>query len=146
MFEFSETLADALAPITLISGVGLLLVSMSNRYGHATTRIRDLLAESEEHPDEIDEELENSIRLIFRRAVLLKNGVMTVALSAAFSSLQVLFIILEHLFNINLDLWKSMMLLVSVIFIVIGSCIYVAEVSSSTNALALRVHQHDRPE
>ena len=45
MVEFSATLSDALAPVTLISGVGLLLVSMSARYCHATSRIRQLLAE-----------------------------------------------------------------------------------------------------
>ena len=35
MVEFSATLSDALAPVTLISGVGLLLVSMAARYCHA---------------------------------------------------------------------------------------------------------------
>ncbi len=48
MVEFSATLSDALAPVTLISGVGLLLVSMSARYCHATSRIRQLLAERKE--------------------------------------------------------------------------------------------------
>ncbi len=143
MIEFSATLSDALAPITLISGVGLLLVSMSARYSHATTRIRQLVAEREDTNDE--EELENSIRLIYRRASLLKNGVLTVALSAAFSSLQVLCIIIEHLFEADLGILKSAMLLTSVIFIVISSCIYVTEVSLSVRALGLTVHHHDRP-
>ena len=48
MVEFSATLSDALAPVTLISGVGLLLVSMSARYCHATSRIRQLLADRKE--------------------------------------------------------------------------------------------------
>ena len=47
MVEFSATLSDALAPVTLISGVGLLLVSMSARYCHATSRIRQLLEQRE---------------------------------------------------------------------------------------------------
>ena len=146
MVEFSTTLADALAPISLISGVGLLIVSMSARYGHATTRIRQLRAERSDSPDEVDEELENSIRLIYRRAKLLKNGVLTVALSAAFSSLQVLFITIEHLFNLDLSVWKSAMLLASVIFIVLSSCIYVSEVQISVRALGVSVHHHDRPQ
>ena len=50
MVEFSATLSDALAPVTLISGVGLLLVSMSARYCHATSRIRQLLAERKKNP------------------------------------------------------------------------------------------------
>ena len=94
----------------------------------------------------VDEELENSIRLIYRRAKLLKNGVLTVALSAAFSSLQVLFITIEHLFNLDLSVWKSAMLLASVIFIVLSSCIYVSEVQISVRALGVSVHHHDRPQ
>ena len=52
MVEFSATLSDALAPVTLISGVGLLLVSMSARYCHATSRIRQLLAERKEESED----------------------------------------------------------------------------------------------
>ncbi len=146
MIEFSQILADALAPVTLISGVGLLLVSMSARYSHATDRIRQLMNERKEDPADINEELENSIRMIFRRASLLKNGVLTVTLSAAFSSLQILCIVLEHLFHVNLDFWKSLMLLTSVVFIVIATCVYVTEVSISVRALALIVHHHNRPD
>ena len=43
MTSFNELLASALAPITLISGVGLLMLSMSARYNHATSRIRLLM-------------------------------------------------------------------------------------------------------
>ena len=114
MVEFSATLSDALAPVTLISGVGLLLVSMSARYCHATS--------------------------------LLKTGILTLMISAAFSSLQVLVIVIERLFSLDLSLMKSTMLLASVIFIVISSCIYVSEVQVSVKALGLTVHHHNRPQ
>ena len=42
--EFNDSLSLALAPITLISGVGLLMICMTNRYNHATNRIRQLMA------------------------------------------------------------------------------------------------------
>ena len=61
MVEFSATLSDALAPVTLISGVGLLLVSMSARYCHATSRIRQLLAERKEESEDFHEEIDQSI-------------------------------------------------------------------------------------
>ena len=64
MVEFSATLSDALAPVTLISGVGLLLVSMSARYCHATSRIRQLLAERKEESEDFHEEIDQSIDLI----------------------------------------------------------------------------------
>ena len=145
MVEFSATLSDALAPVTLISGVGLLLVSMSARYCHATSRIRQPLAERKESED-FHEEIDQSIDLIYKRASLLKTGILTLMISAAFSSLQVLVIVIERLFSLDLSLMKSTMLLASVIFIVISSCIYVSEVQVSVKALGLTVHHHNRPQ
>ena len=133
MVEFSATLSDALAPVTLISGVGLLLVSMSARYCHATSRIRQLLAERKEESEDFHEEIDQSIDLIYKRASLLKTGILTLMISAAFSSLQVLVIVIERLFSLDLSLMKSTMLLASVIFIVISSCIYVSEAVSYTH-------------
>lgn len=146
MVEFSATLSDALAPVTLISGVGLLLVSMSARYCHATSRIRQLLAERKEESEDFHEEIDQSIGLIYKRASLLKTGILTLMISAAFSSLQVLVIVIERLFSLDLSLMKSTMLLASVIFIVISSCIYVSEVQVSVKALGLTVHHHNRPQ
>ena len=146
MVEFSATLSDALAPVTLISGVGLLLVSMSARYCHATSRIRQLLAERKEESEDFHEEIDQSIDLIYKRASLLKTGILTLMISAAFSSLQVLVIVIERLFSLDLSLMKSTMLLTSVIFIVISSCIYVSEVQVSVKALGLTVHHHNRPQ
>ena len=142
MVEFSATLSDALAPVTLISGVGLLLVSMSARYCHATSRIRQLLAERKEESEDFHEEIDQSIDLIYKRASLLKTGILTLMISAAFSSLQVLVIVI----SLDLSLMKSTMLLASVIFIVISSCIYVSEVQVSVKALGLTVHHHNRPQ
>ena len=146
MVEFSATLSDALAPVTLISGVGLLLVSMSARYCHATSRIRQLLAVRKEESEDFHEEIDQSIDLIYKRASLLKTGILTLMISAAFSSLQVLVIVIERLFSLDLSLMKSTMLLASVIFIVISSCIYVSEVQVSVKALGLTVHHHNRPQ
>lgn len=146
MVEFSATLSDALAPVTLISGVGLLLVSMSARYCHATSRIRQFLAERKEESEDFHEEIDQSIDLIYKRASLLKTGILTLMISAAFSSLQVLVIVIERLFSLDLSLMKSTMLLASVIFIVISSCIYVSEVQVSVKALGLTVHHHNRPQ
>lgn len=40
---FQDMLVNALTPITLISGVGLLMLCMTTRYNHATDRIRQLI-------------------------------------------------------------------------------------------------------
>ena len=45
MLSYAVTLSDALTPITLISGVGLLLLAMTARYNYTTDRVRALLKE-----------------------------------------------------------------------------------------------------
>lgn len=40
---FQEVLSSALTPITLISGVGMLILCMTNRYSHCMDRIRGLV-------------------------------------------------------------------------------------------------------
>ena len=82
--DFSLILSSALTPITLISGVGLLLLTMSARYDHTTARVRQLL-----HADEMtggtDPHLAEAIELIFHRAELLRKAILFVVLSAACS-------------------------------------------------------------
>lgn len=41
--DFAYVLSTSLTPITLISGAGFLLMTMSGRYEHTTGRVRELL-------------------------------------------------------------------------------------------------------
>ena len=90
MTSFNELLASALAPITLISGVGLLMLSMSARYNHATSRIRLLMNERLD-PKLTDDEradIDDEIDFIFHRAGLLRRGEFCVVLSCRDFSLR----------------------------------------------------------
>lgn len=98
MTSFNELLASALAPITLISGVGLLMLSMSARYNHATSRIRLLMNERLD-PKLTDDEradIDDEIDFIFHRAGLLRRGEFCVVLSAVVSGLLVALCVLEE--------------------------------------------------
>lgn len=69
--DFAQVLSAALTPITLISGVGLLLLTMSARYAHTTGRVRQLLR-TRNLIGNNDPKLNHAIELIFMRAALLK--------------------------------------------------------------------------
>ena len=116
--DFAYVLSTSLTPITLISGAGFLLMTMSGRYEHTTGRVRELLQAKDlagyENP-ELDEEIE----LIFRRATLLKKAILLVTLSATFSGLLVLSSVVESMFNVPLEIVKSILLLISVGLIVL---------------------------
>ena len=96
MLSYAVTLSDALTPITLISGVGLLLLAMTARYNYTTDRVRALLKERRQKAPVIDPVIEKAIRLTYERSHLLKNAILAVTTSAAFSGILVLVTILEH--------------------------------------------------
>lgn len=140
LIEFHSTLAAALTPITLISGVGLLLLSMVNRYNHATDRVRQLLRERSALAAPADPLLDQAIELIFRRAALLKNAILCVALSAALSGALVLATVFEGLTGFGLAGVKATLLVGAVGLIVASTVYFVLEVSSSLKALGISVN------
>ena len=126
MISYAVTLSDALTPITLISGVGLLLLAMTARYNYTTDRVRALLKERRQKAPAVDPVLEKAIRLTYELAV---------TTSAAFSGILVLVTILEHLSGLNLEVWKSTMLLTAVVFIVVSTIFFVLEIQISLKTI-----------
>lgn len=138
---FSLMLHQALAPITLISGVGLMMLCMSARFMHTTNRIRQL-AKKRARPDLTPGkclDLEQEIRLIYRRAFLLRLGMLTVALAALFAALLVAVSTLGVILDQDLDLISSVLLILAVVFTIISSLIFSLEIKISLHALALEV-------
>lgn len=139
MVEYHQMLTTSLPPVTLISGVGLLLLAMTARYNHSTNRVRQLLRERNSIAPRENQDLNHEIDLIFERASLLRMSILTVVLSATFSGLQVLAGILECLFMLNLDVLKLGALILSISFLLISTIYFVKEVSLSTKAIGLSV-------
>lgn len=74
----------SLSPIALISGAGLLLLSITNRLGRTIDRSRSLLREHEH-----DEELKEQLRILLRRSRLLRNSAGFIGTSVFFSTMAV---------------------------------------------------------
>lgn len=144
--EFVSVLSSALTPVTLISGVGLLMLTMSARYAHTTNRIRELLRnrlQLVDLPDKSDEVelVDEEILLIFHRSKLLKRSILFVVMSAAFSGLLVLTSVLSTMFSLNLRSVEDLLLFLAVGFIVISTVLFSREVSISLRALGMTVRR-----
>ena len=138
--EFNQSLALALGPITLISGVGLLMICMTNRYNHATNRIRQLMKRRYEDASQallpiIDEEID----LLYMRASLLRRGMLSVALSALLSALLVAVSVGSRFLGINLMVLESVILVAATLLIVLSALLFSSEISNSLKALNLAV-------
>jgi len=140
MTDFTHLLQATLTPVALISGVGLLLLSMVNRYNHAIDRIRYLLKEKHDRPTADWRKTDLSIAIIFGRCRMMRRAILCVASSIACSGAMVFATALEGLGSMNLGWLKALLLVTSVGLVVVASLLFVVEVGYSLKALDLEMH------
>ena len=141
MQEFGPILHAALAPIALISGVGLLLLSLVNRYNQAISRVRQLLKEESRSDEKTQRKLERSVAIIYQRCQLIRKAILCMASSIVATGALVLTTVLEGLFRFEWYFGKAMLLIVSVSLIVVAAVMFVVEVTYSLHALALELEK-----
>ena len=139
MEDFSAVLQATLTPIALISGVGLLLLSMVNRYNHAIDRIRQLLREKGTRPEAERYKIEASVPVIYKRCKMMRNAILCVASSIAASGGIVFATALEGLAGVALFEVKAFLLIVSIALVVVAAVMFVVEVTYSLHALQIEL-------
>ena len=100
-----QILTASIAPVIVISGVGLLLLSISNRYGRVIDRVRLLARElSESDPESARRRhLAEQLRLTNDRAHLLKRSMLHGSVCIFFVTLTILSLFTEYLLGLQRD-------------------------------------------
>lgn len=99
----SQVLQLSITPVALISGVGLLLLSMTNRLGRVIDRSRDLGREVSDTSAPHHASTVTELRLLFRRARLLLAAVLLIGISVFLAALMVAGLFAMHLLNVSLS-------------------------------------------
>jgi hypothetical protein len=86
LHEIVPVLQTAIGPVILISGVGLLLLTMTNRLGRAIDRARLLKAELSKRAGEEREQTLAQVAILYRRARVVRLSIILAALSALLAS------------------------------------------------------------
>jgi hypothetical protein len=137
--DFSHLLQSTLTPVTLISGVGLLLLSMTNRYNHALDRIRHLLKEKQMDPGADWSRVDLSIGIIYGRCRLMRKAILSVISSTVSSGGLILATALEELLEVDLGWMKAALLVTSIALVVVACLLFVVEVGYSLRAITLEI-------
>lgn len=137
MDSFAALLTNSITPVTLISGVGLMLLCMTARYNHTTDRVRQLLKRREDgdYEKEPDLDFDFEIHLIFRRSRYLRRAMLSLVLSDVCSGLIVATNVAAHLSNLNFVTLSSIWLAFALALIVASSIYFSLEVRLSLHAL-----------
>ncbi|MGA7194039.1 MAG: DUF2721 domain-containing protein [Anaerolineales bacterium] len=117
--ELIPVLQIAIGPVVLISGIGLLILSMTNRFGRVIDRGRSLTRELPviSRPEQI--RVNEQLRILARRAEYLRRAITASVVSVLLAAVLIITLFLTALLKIE-DVW-----LISVLFVgAMGSLIY----------------------
>lgn len=134
----------AVGPVILISGVGLLLLSMTNRLGRTIDRAREIVdvlnGEAEDAPH--DPRHVAQLEVLWRRAKILRTAITLAAISALLAALLIIVLFLCVLLKFEMAL-----VVVAVFVGCLGSMIaslvfFIRDIDISLKALDLEIRHH----
>jgi len=128
----------AISPVVLISGVGLLILSMTNRMSQLINRMRVIHQEILK-TDEYDQEWEDQLKILFRRARLLKLGLLMFVLCILLDALMVIALFLIKLTGVNAGFIIALLFSFSLLGMVAGLVLFAGDVVANLRALKLEL-------
>jgi hypothetical protein len=140
--HFAALLQSCISPMLLISGVGLVLLTLANRLSHAIDRVRMLSRETEDAPPDRRGDKLAQLRLLFQRCRILRASVVCVVMSILCSALIIL--CLFGIYFAEEPLQRAVMGLFALsLLCVIGSAaLLLWDVSKNLAALQVEVQDH----
>ena len=136
-----QILTASIAPVIVISGVGLLLLSISNRYGRAIDRVRLLARDlSESDPESARRRhLMEQLRLTNDRAHILKRSMLYSSVCIFFVSLTILSLFAEQLIGLQRDFLALPFFALCLMALVVSMYYSIHDITVSLAALELEL-------
>lgn len=147
-FSVVQILTASIAPVIVISGVGLLLLSISNRYGRTIDRVRLLARElSVSDPESARRRrLSDQLRVTNERAHMLRSSMLYGSVSIFFVSLTILSLFAEQLLGLQKDFVALPFFALCLISLVVSMYYSIRDITVSLEALELEVQEGVRGE
>ena len=137
--QLIPVLQTAIGPMILISGVGLLLLSMTNRLGRVIDRARMLARELQEQTGIPNTKISSQIQVLWRRARLIRLAIALASTSALAAAILIILLFITALWQIE-TAW-----LIGALFIVCMACliasliVFIHDVNQSLSALKVEL-------
>lgn len=132
-----KLLQTAISPIVLISGVGLLLVSLNNRMGRIIDRSRFLVEEIE--AGKADKQKHTQIRILYKRSRIMRISITFISLTIFFASIMILMLLLGYFTLVNIFSFFIICFVAAVICLILAVLLFLVDISLNLKALKLQV-------
>jgi Cu/Ag efflux pump CusA len=132
-------LQTAIGPVILISGLGLVLLTMTNRLGRTIDRVRILTAILPAATENKQSGISAQLRILWRRARLIRSAIMLCAMSALAAAILIIVIFFTALWQLEVALLIGGLFILCMLCL-IGALIFVIlDINQSLMALKLEM-------
>ncbi len=137
--EIVPVLQIAIGPVILISGVGLLLLTMTNRLGRAIDRARQLKGELPERTKQDRHQVLAQVAIIYRRARMIRLSITLAALSALLAAALIIALFMTALFGLQNGLPVSLLFIACMVALFASLVAFIRDINLSLHALKLEL-------
>ncbi len=137
--ELIPVLQIAVGPVILISGVGLLLLSLTNRFGRAVDRSRQLTRELRGTDEADQQQLGGQVEILFRRAELIQLAIILAAMSMLFAAVLIITLFFTALFQWELAVPVSLLFICCLTSLIGSLVMFIMDIRLSLRALKLEL-------
>jgi len=102
--QLIPTLQVAIGPVVLISGIGLLILSMTNRFGRVIDRGRILARELVNVPVPDQVHIEEQLQILMRRAEYLRRAITAASISVLLAAVLIITLFITAVLKVE-DAW-----------------------------------------
>ena len=132
-------LRDAIGPVILISGVGLLLLTMTNRLGRAIDRSRQLRQEFAHRTGAELEQTQAQVKILYRRARIIRGSIILAASSASLAAILIVVLFVGALFQIDFAWFVGLTFVACMLSLLWSMIAFIIDINLSLVALKLEL-------
>ena len=144
LHDLVPVLQTAVGPVILISGVGLLLLSLTNRFGRAVDRARQLLREMRGSTGDVHQRLAGQVENLYQRARLIQTAIVFSAISILFAAVLIITLFFTALLDLELAVVISAFFIFCLLSLICSLIAFIMDIRLSLQALKLELG-HDEP-
>ena len=141
--EIVPVLQVAIGPVILISGVGLLLLTMTNRLGRAIDRARQLKRELPERTGHEREQTLAQVKIIYRRARMIRLSILLAAISVLLASALIITLFVTALLQWQQGTLAGLIFIGSMVSLFGSMIAFICDINLSLRALKLELETRE---
>ncbi len=133
------TLQLAVGPVILISGVGLILLSMTNRFGRVIDRSRVLTEDYRRAPPAARAHILAQLRILSTRARIVRAGIALAAFSVLLASILMIGLFLGALLQLGVAAVIVTLFILCMLALIVSLILFISDIGLSLGALWLEM-------